>query len=66
MSSKPGHCQGVAHPQKRYLNACSSKRTVRLNNAPDPYRKDNIVFSGFRDGLVALGNGFVRQNKGII
>lgn len=63
--SLKGQGKGVAHPQKRFMNSCKVKRVKNLNNEPDPYRKDNIVFSEFRDGMVQVGNGFRKQNKGV-
>ena len=62
MSSNPGQGKGIAHPQKRYLNSCRVRKAVKLSNEPDPYRKDNLVFSGFRDGTEKCGNGFRKFN----
>jgi hypothetical protein len=47
------------------MKSLKIRKVLNLDNAPDPYRKDNITFNGFRDGMVQVGNGFRKQNKGI-
>jgi hypothetical protein len=65
MSGVIGQCAGVARVQVRFMKSLKIRKVLNLDNAPDPYRKDNITFNGFRDGMVQVGNGFRKQNKGI-
>ncbi len=39
--------------------------TAQLSKAPDPYRKDNIVLKGFRDGMDHCGNGTRSRKHGV-
>jgi hypothetical protein len=47
------------------MKSLKIRKVLNLDDTPDPYRKDNIAFKGFRDGMVQVGNGFRKQNKGI-
>ncbi len=64
--TRPGKKWRVAKPACNALKfGKTTIMTAQLSNAPDPYRKDNLVFTGFRDGFDRCGNGSKSRNHGI-